>query len=165
MILGDCSIALDASNINPLKFFDTLKNFHGNIKFTMNQHKRQILSATLFGWKYFRKILIRRNVFHLTFVILNNAKIIYLLHLLDEFEPQQKTFRMNIYLQKVLYLQEHPQNQEAIPRSYFKSNKYPIENPRRPKVETDGNNLPFVTTFNPNNKIVIQRVFKLLTIK
>ena len=36
--LNDCYIALDATNINPLKLFDILNNIHDNIKFTMEQH-------------------------------------------------------------------------------------------------------------------------------
>ena len=38
MFLDDCYIALDATNINPLKPFDILNNIHDNIKFTMEQH-------------------------------------------------------------------------------------------------------------------------------
>ena len=33
--LDNCYIALDATNINPLKLFDILNNIHDNIKFTM----------------------------------------------------------------------------------------------------------------------------------
>ena len=36
--LDNCYIALDTTNINPLKLFDILKNIHDNIKFTMEQH-------------------------------------------------------------------------------------------------------------------------------
>ena len=48
MILGDCSIALDATNINPLKPFDALNNIHDKIKFSMKQHKRKILRSKFF---------------------------------------------------------------------------------------------------------------------
>ena len=36
--LHDCYMALDATNINPLKLFDIFNNIHDNIKFTMEQH-------------------------------------------------------------------------------------------------------------------------------
>ena len=36
--LEDCYIALDETNINPLKLFDTLNNIYDNIKFTKEQH-------------------------------------------------------------------------------------------------------------------------------
>ena len=125
MILGDCSIALDATNINPLKPFDALNNVHDKIKFTMKQHKRKILRSKFFEQKYFRKILILRNAFHLAFVILNNAKMIYLLHLLDEFEPQQKTAKLEIDVQinfKKFYIYKNIHKtkklfQEAIPKA------------------------------------------------
>ena len=50
-------------------------------------------------------------------------------------------------LQKVLYLQEYPQNlvQEAI----RKVTSIPIGNLRVSKAKTDSNILAFVTTFNP----------------
>ena len=55
-------------------------------------------------------------------------------------------------LQKVLYLQEYPQNlvQEAIRKAI----SVPIENLWGSKAKTDSNNLAFVTTFNINNKNV-----------
>ena len=66
-------------------------------------------------------------------------------------------------LQKVLYSQEYPQNliQEAI----RKVRPIPIENLRGSKAKTDSNNLPFVATFDPNNKNIfplIQTAFKSL---
>ena len=36
--LDDCYIALDATNINPLKLFDIINNVPGNIKLTIEQH-------------------------------------------------------------------------------------------------------------------------------
>ena len=42
-ILDDCYISLDATNIDPLQFFDILNNIHGNIKFTMTQQKRYLV--------------------------------------------------------------------------------------------------------------------------
>ena len=41
--LDHCYIALDATNINPLKLFDILNNIHDNIKFTMEQHNLYVL--------------------------------------------------------------------------------------------------------------------------
>ena len=37
-IHSDCYIALDATDINPLKLFDIINNIHDNIKFTIEQH-------------------------------------------------------------------------------------------------------------------------------
>ena len=40
-----------------------------------------------FGWKRFMKKLVLRDVLHLALAIPNNTKIMYILHLLDEFVP------------------------------------------------------------------------------
>ena len=63
--LDDYYIALDATNINPLRLFDILNNIHDNIKFTMEQHNlylpfldimiKKILRIITFGWTYFIK--------------------------------------------------------------------------------------------------------------
>ena len=66
-------------------------------------------------------------------------------------------------LQKVLYSQEYPQN--LIQKVIQKAASIPTENLRASKTKTDSNDLPFVTSFNPNNKNVfplIQTAFKSL---
>ena len=95
--LDDCYIALDATNINPLKLFDILNNIHDKIKFTMGQHNPYLPFLDIMVNKapetnniwmdMFYKKLIPGDVFHLTVSTLNNAKAIYLLHLLEEIVP------------------------------------------------------------------------------
>ena len=85
--LDDCYIALDATNINPLKLFDILNNIHDNIKFTMEQHNLYFPfldiminkdSETNNIWMdiFYKKKLILVDVFHLPLVAPKNAKTI-----------------------------------------------------------------------------------------
>ena len=95
--LDNCYIALDTTNINPLKLFDILNNIHDNIKFIMEQHNFYVPFPDIMINKdpennniwidIFCKKLILGNVFDLTLAIPNNAKKIYLLHFLEEFVP------------------------------------------------------------------------------
>ena len=92
--LDDCYIALDATNLNPLKFFDLLNNIHDHIKFAMEQQKLYLPFLDIMvnkdpetnniSMEMFYKKLIPGDVFHLTFSTLNNVKAIYLLHSLEE---------------------------------------------------------------------------------
>ena len=92
--LDDCYIALDATDINPLKFFDILNNIHDHIKFAMEQQNLYLPFLDIMvnkdpetnniSMEMFYKKLIHGDVFHLTFSTLNNVKAIYLLHSLEE---------------------------------------------------------------------------------
>ena len=71
-VLDDCYIALDATNINPLKLFDILNNIHDNLDVMINKD-----SETCNNWMdIFYKKLILGDVLHLTFVTPNTAKTI-----------------------------------------------------------------------------------------
>ena len=71
-VLDDCYIALDTTNINPLKLFDILNNIHDNLDIMINKD-----SETCNNWmNIFYKKLILGDVFHLTFVTPNTAKTI-----------------------------------------------------------------------------------------
>ena len=95
--LDNCYIALDTTNINPLKLFDILNSIHDNIKFIMEQHNLYVPFPDIMINKdpennniwidILCKKLILANVFHITLAIPNNAKNIYLLHFLEEFVP------------------------------------------------------------------------------
>ena len=73
-----------------------------------------------FEWTYFIKTPILADVFHLTLATSNNAKIIHLLHLLDESASWWKTAKLeeNVWtnFKKTLCSREYPQNliQKAI---------------------------------------------------
>ena len=159
--LDDCYIALDATNINPLRLFDILNNIHDNIKFTMEQHNLYLpfldiminkdLRTITFEWTYFiKKTDTRRcvpfNSCHskqckknISFILARRVCTI-----VENNEVRKKRLDK---LQKVLYPQEYPQNlvQEAI----RKVTSIPIDNLRVSKAKTDSNILAFVTTFNP----------------
>ena len=172
--LDDCYIALDETNINPLKLFDKLNNIYDNIKFTKEQRNlylpfldimmnKDLENNNIWMDMFYKKTDTRRciafNSCHP-----KQCKKIHILHLLEEFVPQWKTTKLekNVWM-KVLYSQKYPQNlvQEAIP----KVKSIPNENLRASETKTDSNNLAFVTTFNPSNKNVfplIQTAFKSL---
>ena len=120
-----------------------------------------------FGWTHFIKKLILGDVFHLTLATPKQCKnnILFTLarRICTTVENSEVRKKRSNKLQKVLYSQEYPQNliQEAIQ----KVKPIPIENLRASKVKTDSNNLPFVATFDPNNKNIfslIQTAFKSL---
>ena len=90
--LDDCYIALDVTNINPLKLFDIFDNIHDNVKFTMKQHNLYLLfldimtnkdSASNNIWNdiLYKKNTDTRRCAPLTLATQNNAKTIYILRL------------------------------------------------------------------------------------
>ena len=169
--LDDYYIALDATNINPLRLFDILNNIHDNIKFTMEQHNLYLPFLDIMINKdpennniwmdiFYKKTDTRRcvpfNSCHskqckknIPFILARRVCTI-----VENNEVRKKRLGK---LQKVLYLQEYPQNlvQEAI----RKVTSIPIDNLRVSKAKTDSNILAFVTTFNPIiwNKRMFQR--------
>ena len=102
--LDNCYIALDATNTNPLKLFDILNNINDNIKFTMEQQNLYLPFLDIMIKKdpennniwmdIFCKKTDTQSVFHLTLAIPNNAKRMYLSHLLEEFVPYWKTTKL-----------------------------------------------------------------------
>ena len=175
--LDDCNIALDATNINPLKNFYILNNIHYNIKFTMEQHNLYLPFLDMMINKDPETNNIWMDIFHkktdtqrcvpfnscrpkqcknnIPFTL---ARRIYTI--VENSEVRKKHLHK---LQKVLYYPEYSQNliQEAI----RKVTSIPIEGLRTSQAKTYSNNLAFVTTFSPNNKNVfplIQTTFKSL---
>ena len=103
-------------------------------------------------------------MFHLTLAISNNARRIYLLHLLEECVPWWKTTKLekNAWTNlKKFYISKN--RTKLIQEAIQKVTSIPIENLRASKAITDSNNLAFVTTFHPNKKkffALIQTAFK-----
>ena len=169
--LDDCYIALDATNINPLRLFDILNNIHDNIKFTMEQRNLYLPFLDIMINKdpennniwmdiFYKKTDTRRCVpFNSCHSKQYKKNIPFILArrvctIVENNEVRKKRLGK---LQKVLYPQEYPQNlvQEAI----RKVTSIPIDNLRVSKAKTDSNILAFVTTFNPIiwNKRMFQR--------
>ena len=95
--LDDCYIALDETNINPLKLFDKLNNIYDNIKFTKEQHNlylpfldimmnKDLENNNIWMDMFYKKTDTRRciafNSCHP-----KQCKKIHILHLLEEFAP------------------------------------------------------------------------------
>ena len=150
--LDNCYIALDVTNINPLKIFDILNSSHDNIKFTKEQHNLHLpcLDISINKdpetnniWTDIFYIYLYKNYVYFTiakqiYTIVENSKVMK--ERLDE-------------LQKDSYSQEYPQSliqegQEEI----RKATSISTENLRASKARTDSNNLAFVRTFIPNYK-------------
>ena len=117
--LDNCYIALDATNINPLKLFDILTKIHDNIKVTMEQYNLSLPFLDLMINKdpetnniwmdlFYKKTDTRRcasfNSCHLTL-----ARRICTI--VENSEVRQKRLDE---LQTVLYSQEYPQNSNSI---------------------------------------------------
>ena len=102
--LDDCYIALDATDINPLKIFDILNNIYDNIKFTMEQHNHHLPFFYIMINKDPENNNIWMDMFYKTTDTRrcalfnpchpNKAKTIYFLHLLEEFVPLWKTTKL-----------------------------------------------------------------------
>ena len=134
--LDDCYIALDVTNINPLKLFDIFDNIHDNVKFTMKQHNLYLLFLDIMT----NKDSASNNIWN---------DILYKKHWYSEMcsinscHTKQRKNNIHFTLAASIY----------------------IENLRAWKAKTESSNLAFVTTFKPNYKKVfplIQTAFKSL---
>ena len=149
--LDDCYIALNATNINPLKLFDIINNIHDNIKFAMEQHNlylpflyiminKDSENNNIWMYTFYKKTDTPRCVpFNSCQQCKKNIPCTLARRICTIVENNKIRKKRLEKLQKVLYSQEYRQNlvQDAI----RKVTSIAIQNLRALNAKTYSNNL------------------------